>query len=123
MNRKSLVLGIAVCLLPTPAAAQDPFACKDLDGAELRVFQSLGSIVNKAPPPKAKAKKGVIVVDEERSLVTDWFKPEGSIGSIIPYKQPQLTFSRYLMGGKKISALRSVIKMFLDTESRTSNTY
>lgn len=101
MNRKSRAVGIAISLLTTPAIAEEPFTCKGVNSHDLRVYRSLGPPENKAQIATVRVKKDAVIVHEERAFLADWFKPDGGVGGVIPYKQPQIVFSLYLIDGRE----------------------
>lgn len=101
MNRRLHIGGIAISLLAAPVVAEEPFACKSVSGGELRVYQGLGPAESKTPSARVKVKKGAVVVHEERALLVDWLKPDGGVGGVIPYKSPQMVFSRYSINGEE----------------------
>jgi hypothetical protein len=101
MKRK-LTFGLgAICLLASPAMGEEPFDCKLLSDGELRIYNHLGTPMKMAPGGQVKVKRGAIVLDEQRALIAEQFKPEGEIGSLIPYKRSQILFSRYLIEGRE----------------------
>jgi hypothetical protein len=101
MKRK-LTFGLgAICLLASPAMGEEPFDCKLLSDGELRIYNHLGIPMKMASGGWVKVKRGAIVLDEQRALIAEQFKPEGEIGSLIPYKRPQILFSRYLIEGRE----------------------
>lgn len=101
MNKKLRAVGIAISLVAAPVVAEEPFTCKEVSSRDLRVYRSLGLPVNKVQTASVKVKKGAVIVDEERAFLADWFKPEGGVGGVIPYKQPQIVFSLYLIDGQE----------------------
>jgi hypothetical protein len=80
------------------SVAQESFPCAKLTRGEYRIFKGL-SPLNDAPIVPIKIKKGAIVLQQKRALLTDWKKPEGLIGAVVPYQQPQLLFRPYRIEG------------------------
>lgn len=100
MRSMLLAVTVAVSMLSRSAIAQDSFDCGLLGDQEYRMFQTVGASPNVSPVAPVKIKKGKIVVDEVRPLLSDWYKPEGTLGGVIPYKQAQILFSQYQVEGK-----------------------
>jgi hypothetical protein len=101
MHLASSTAVFALSLLASAAAAQDSFDCKQIGNGEYRVYQGLGDPKPQTPIGPVKIKKGAIIAYEDRPLLTEWYKPEGGVGGVIAYKQPQIAFSHYLVDGQE----------------------
>lgn len=88
-----------VGLAANAATAQVPFPCDKLTG-EHRIVAAIGPALSPATRSAVQVKKKAVVASQERPLLWHWSKPEGAIGAVVPYQNPQLFFRRYLIDGK-----------------------
>lgn len=93
-GRLAWIVGLAA----NTANAQVPFPCDKLTG-EHRIVAAIGPALSPATRSAVKVKKKAVVASQERPLLWHWSKPEGAIGSVVPYQKPQLFFRRYLIDG------------------------
>lgn len=95
---KAWQIAWTVGLAANTATARVPFPCDKLTG-EHRIVAAIGPALSPATRSAVKVKKKAVVANQERPLLWHWSKPEGAIGSVVPYQKPQLFFRRYLIDG------------------------
>lgn len=95
---RRVLLAIALSSAASGSVVQASFPCSKLAQGEYRVFKGLIRL-NEASPIPIKIKKGAVILQIRQALLTDWKKPEGQIGAVVPYQQPQLLFRPYRIAG------------------------
>lgn len=101
MNLGTRAAALVLSLLATATNAEASFDCNQLGEQEYRIYQGLEETESRDAIGPVKLKSGKIIAYEDRALLTEWFKPENNVGGMIPYKQPQIFFSRYMVDGQE----------------------
>lgn len=88
-------------IVSSPAVAEETEICSELTNGEYKIYKSIGPPNNFQPSDSIKLKKRAVIINETRPLVAVQFKPEGGLGSVVPFQQPQIYFSKYRIDGEE----------------------